>query len=162
MLRRSWNPNVRCRAVRTTLRKVLGDKRNSYGGATFRDGGFRPGIPDKRALRPPCRRNGVRTFVQLNRVKVGFCDKINEDGDWTCNLTDPTVPRRRSPHMSQIHIETDSKFRQRRGWSKPPGGVLINVQGFVFWDAGKTTASWHHFSGWELHSFTAWRRSRVR
>jgi hypothetical protein len=40
--------------------------------------------------------------------------------------------------------------------------VLINVQGFVFWDPGHTGAAWHHYSGWEIHSLTGWRRSKAR
>lgn len=159
---KSWNRHVNCRATVTTLRHVLGTKTNKLGGATYRGGEFKPGIPDRRSFNPPCRRRHTPTLVQLNRVKVGSCTQINEDGDWTCNLTDPSVPRRRSIHMSSIHIETDKKFRKRTNWTKPPGGRLINVQGFVFWDPDHTTAEWHHFSGWELHSFTAWRRSVKR
>jgi hypothetical protein len=159
---RSWNPHVSCRAVVTTLATVLGNQRNRHGGATYRGGGFRPGIPDRRAFHPPCRRSGTPTFVQLNRVKLGTCRQINDDGDWTCELTDPTVPRRRPLVMSQIHVETDQKFRAAGGWRRPPGGVLVDIQGFVFWDPGHTSASWHHYSGWEIHSLTAWRRSPRR
>jgi len=160
--RHSWNPNVRCRATVTNLSYVLGNERNKYGGATYRDGGFKPGIPDRRDFTPPCYRRGVPTFVQLNRVKMGSCSQINEDGDWTCELTDPTVRRGRPLVMSQIHVETDQKFRKAGGWSIPLGGVLIDVQGFVFWDPGHTEMSWHHYSGWEIHSLTAWRRSPKR
>jgi hypothetical protein len=38
----------------------------------------------------------------------------------------------------------------------PPGGD-IRIQGFVFWDPGHTGEGWHNHSGWEIHSFTAWR-----
>jgi hypothetical protein len=156
--RASWNPHVRCRATVTRLHRILGSQRSGQGGATFNGGGFRPGIPDKRAFRPPCRVRRVPTFVQLNRVRVGSCDQINNDGDWTCTLTDP---RSRTPRdMRSIHIETDRAFRARHGWSVPPGGTTIKVQGFVYWDPGHTTAAWHNHSGWELHSFTAWRRVR--
>jgi hypothetical protein len=154
----SWNPNVRCRAVVTTLRRVLGNDRGASGGATFRGGGFKPGIPDRRALHPPCHVNHVPTYVQLNHVKVGSCSQINNDGDWTCGLTDPRLSG--PEDMRRIHIETDRKFRQRDGWSRPPGGDLIKIQGFVFWDPGHTSAAWHNHSGWEIHSFTAWRHAR--
>jgi hypothetical protein len=157
----SWNPHVRCRATRTTLAQVLGKRANKQGGATYRGGHFKPGIPDKESFRPPCRRGGVPTFVQLNRVRLGNCTKINPDGDWTCNLTDPTVPKGRTADMSQIHVETGQRFRQHSGWSRPPGGTLINIQGFVYWDPGHTTTKWHHYSGWEIHSLTAWRHSKV-
>ena len=39
----------------------------------------------------------------------------------------------------------------------PPVGTHIDVQGFVFWDPGHVDASWHSFSGWELHPLAAWR-----
>jgi hypothetical protein len=158
--RTSWNRHVHCKAHLTTLRILLGKDRNANGGATHRGGGFKPGIPDKRSFHPPCRVHNHPTFVQLNRVQVGDCKKINDDGDWTCGLTDPTTPARRSIHMKSIHIETDKKFRKHSGWSRPPAGTDIRVQGFVYWDPGHTSAEWHHFTGWELHSFTAWRKAR--
>lgn len=156
--RNSWNRHVSCRAHKTSLRTVLGKQRNRNGGATRAGGGFKPGIPDRRALHPPCRVSGVPTFVQLNHVRVGACTKINEDGDWTCPLRDPHAPTTRPADMKSIHIETDHKFRSRTGWSIPPSGKDIKVQGFVFWDPDHTTAAWHHHSGWEIHSFTAWRQ----
>lgn len=160
--RKSWNNHVTCRATVATLRQVLGKKKNKNGGATYRGGQFKPGIPDRRSFNPPCKQNGVPTFVQLNRVKVGDCHKINADGDWTCTLVDPSVPKRRTVKMSSIHVETDKKFRKRTNWTRPRGGILIDVQGFVFWDPGHTKESWHFFSGWEIHSLTAWRRSPKR
>jgi hypothetical protein len=154
----SWNPHVRCRATVTTLRRVLGTDVGESGGATFQGGGFKPGIPDRRALRPPCRVHRIPTFVLLKHVQIGSCDQINDDGDWTCTLTDPRL--RGTDDMRSIHIETDKKFRHRSGWSVPPGGENLRVQGFVFWDPGHTDAAWHNHSGWEIHSFTAWRRAR--
>lgn len=152
---RSWNPNVSCRATRTTLRRVLGTEQGASGGATFNGGGFKPGIPDRRALQPPCSVDGVPTFVQLNRVQVGACTKIMLDGDWTCPLWDPNLTG--VEDMRRIVIETDEKFRALQGWSVPPTKTAINVQGFVFWDPDHTEAGWHNHSGWEIHSFTAWR-----
>ena len=124
----SWNPHVHCKAHITTLRILLGKARNAKGGATYRGGGFKPGVPDKRSFHPPCRVHGHPTFVQLNGVQVGSCKKINEDGDWTCNLTDPTTPPRRPVDMKSIHIETDKKFRNHTGWSIPPGATDIRVR----------------------------------
>jgi len=154
---RSWNPHVNCRATVTTLRRVLGTERGSLGGATFEGGGFKPGIPDRRALHPPCKVHRVPTYVQLNHARVGSCSQINDDGDWTCTLNDPRLTG--PEDMRRIHIETDRKFRRRDGWSVPPGGTDIRIQGFVFWDPGHTDAGWHNHSGWEIHSFTAWRRA---
>ena len=152
----SWNGHVSCSATVTTLAQLLGSQKSSKGGATFAGGGFRPGIPDKRTLTPPCSADGVPTFVEMRRVVVAPCEKLNKDGDWTCTVRDPARPD--SP-MNRMHIETGSNVRARGGWSVPPAKTLIDVQGFVFWDPGHTGSSWHNYSGWELHSFTAWRRS---
>ncbi len=152
----SWNPNVTCGAAVTTLATLLGSQRSAAGGATFAGGGFKPGLPDKKAQTPPCSASGAPTFVELRRVQVASCSKINSDGDWTCGLFDPTRP---DGDMNRIHIETDQSFRSRGGWSIPPTKTLIDVQGFVFWDPGHTSTAFHNHSGWELHSFTGWRRA---
>lgn len=153
----SWNTKVKCSATVTTLATVLGSQKSSKGGATFAGGGFRPGIPDKRALTPPCSVDGRPTLVELRRVMVAPCEQINRDGDWTCTLRDPA--KADSP-MNRIHVETDAVFRSQTNWTRPPGKKLIDVQGFVFWDPGHTGSTWHNYSGWELHSLTAWRTAR--
>ncbi|MGB9377815.1 MAG: VCBS repeat-containing protein [Mycobacteriales bacterium] len=153
----SWNPNVGCSATVTTLGKILGTQTSAQGGATYAGGAFKPGIPDRRSFSPPCVVNGVPTFVELHNVSVGACAKINADGDWTCGLTDPNVPASVSINLKKIHIETGTNYRTAGGWSVPPGGKRIDIQGFVFWDPGHTTEAWHMYSGWEIHNFTAWR-----
>jgi hypothetical protein len=156
----SWNMHVTCRATVTTLRAVLGSQRSSLGGATFAGGGFKPGIPDKRSTNPPCSVSGVPTLVELRRVQFSSCSKINNDGDWTCPLIDPSQVGKLPKDLNGIHVELDGEFRAK-GWAPkiPPGGKLVDIQGFVFWDPGHTTAAWHFHSGWEIHSFTAWRLS---
>lgn len=153
----SWNPHVSCTATVTTLARILGTQTSAQGGATYAGGGFKPGIPDRRSFTPPCSVSGVPTFVELRNVTLGACQKINNDGDWTCGLTDPNVPASVPTNLKKIHIETGTNFRAAGGWSVPPGGKRIDVQGFVFWDPGHTTADWHMNSGWEIHNFTAWR-----
>jgi len=157
----SWNPHVACRATVTTLATVLGTARNAGGGATFAGGGFRPGIPNRRSNNPPCFVNGVPTFVQLNSVEIGDCNKINRDGDWSCTLRDKKVPASVPTTMKSIHIEIDWSYR-KLGWgpTKPPPYRPIDIQGFVFWDPAHTAAKFHHYTGWEIHSFTAWRYPR--
>jgi hypothetical protein len=154
----SWNAHVVCVPVLTTLSHLLGSQRSAQGGATLAGGGFKPGIPDRRSTNPPCSVAGVPTLVELHKVTVGTCSKINTDGDWTCELTDPAIPASVPADFHSIHIEIDGNFRAK-GWAPaiPPGGRLIDVQGFVFWDPDHTTAAFHHHSGWELHTFTAWR-----
>src|SRR5207245_7825788 len=34
---------------------------------------------------------------------------------------------------------------------------LIDIQGFVFWDADHVNESYHNCAGWEIHPVTAWR-----
>jgi hypothetical protein len=154
----SWNKHVTCPATITTLGKVLGTQRSALGGATFAGGGFKPGIPDKRSTNPPCSVSGVPTLVELQRVQFASCSKINSDGDWTCELTDPANIGKVPADLNAIHVELDGNFRAI-GWAPaiPPGGKLLDIQGFVYWDPGHTSAAWHHHSGWEIHSFTAWR-----
>ena len=156
----SWNRHVSCRATVTTLARVLGTQRSPLGGATFAGGGFKPGIPNRRATTPPCSVGGKPTFVQLDRVKLGSCQRINHDGDWTCTVSDPSAARGTPPSLNHMHVESDVNFR-KAGWAQPdpPGGTLLDVQGFVYWDPNHTTAIWHHYSGWELHTFTAWRHA---
>lgn len=155
----SWNPHVTCTATVTTLATILGTQTSSQGGATFAGGGFKPGIPDRRSFTPPCSVGGVPTFVELHSVTVGACQKIGLDGDWVCGLTDPNVAASVPANLKKIHIETGTNYRTAGGWSVPPGGKRIDVQGFVFWDPNHTTEPWHFYSGWEIHNFTAWRVS---
>jgi hypothetical protein len=157
----SWNPHVSCLAVVTTLSTLLGTQKSSLGGATFAGGGFQPGVPDRRSTAQPCTVNGKPVFVEMHRLTMGACLHIGADGDWSCELRDPSTPAPpNADPMKAMHIEIDGNMIAK-GWgpSFPPGGKLLDVQGFVFWDPGHTTATFHHYSGWELHSFTAWRLS---
>ncbi len=148
----SWNRNISCKAVVTTLAAVLGNQRSSAGGASFAGGGLRPGVPDRRATKPPCTAGGTPTLVELHGVTAGACSTINKDGDWTCIVSDPRSGRR-------IHVETGRNVRALGDWSVPAAGTRIDVQGFVFWDPDHVGAGWHDHTGWELHSLTAWRRA---
>ena len=56
------------------------------------------------------------------------------DGDWNASGMAPSVP--------------------------PSPGQMVDVQGFVYWDADSFNSSGHNWSGWELHPFTAWRLSQ--
>jgi hypothetical protein len=159
----SWNPNVSCAATLTTVEGVLGTQTSSLGGATFAGGGFTPGIPNKRSFTPPCSVVGpsgamVPTFVEIHNVVVSCYNHATpSDGDYACILVDPNAPVGTTTYMKRIHIETDLKFQNASGWSVPPKNVPLDVQGFVYWDPNHTTSAQHSYTGWELHSFTAWR-----
>jgi hypothetical protein len=158
----SWNPHVKCKAVRTTIPTILGAQRSALGGASEQGGGFQPhlaGPEDKRLLNPPCSLGGVPTFVELDGVFVAEPPEHSSDGDWVVNLS--TSASRLEDVMATIHVEEDN------GWIKagvappllPPKGTKIDVQGFVFWDPDHVSEAYHSFSGWELHALTGWRRA---
>jgi hypothetical protein len=157
----SWNPHISCKAVVTTISTLLGTQRSALGGATYAGGGFKPGVPDRRSTAQPCSVGGQPVFVEMHRLTMGACAHIGADGDWSCELRDPSTPAPpNADPLKAMHIEIDGNMRAK-GWGPtyPPGGKLVDVQGFVFWDPGHTDAAFHHYSGWELHSFTAWRLS---
>lgn len=154
----SWNRHISCKATVTTLATVLGGRKSAQGGASFVGGGFKPGIPNRRDATPPCSVNGTPTLVELHHVTMGSCAKINKDGDWTCVVTDPRKPK---GLLNRIHIETGANVRAMGDWTIPPGGTPLDIQGFVFWDPDHVNAAFHDYTGWELHSFTAWRRART-
>ena len=83
----------------------LGHRARIAGRGDLRGRRFKPGIPDRRALHPPCKVHRVQTYVQLNHARVGSCSQINDDGDWTCTLNDPRLSG--PEDMRRIHIETD-------------------------------------------------------
>ena len=128
------------------------------------DGAFEPGVPNKRAFSSmPCsvtRSDGttVPTLVEIHDVVVScYAHATPSDGDYACILVDPSAPSTTTTYMKRIHIETDKKFQAAVGWSVPPKQTPLDVQGFVYWDPNHTTSAQHSYTGWELHSFTAWR-----
>src|SRR6266699_2062971 len=111
----------------------------------------------------------VSAFVQINGVQRGY---RNEE-DWnntftpgygTCTSTNTTGC------MHSIHVEIDHDWKGASycgPYTSCDNNTLVeqttayltglDVQGFVFWDSDKVTASDHNFSGWELHPLTAWK-----
>jgi hypothetical protein len=63
--------------------------------------------------------------------------------------------------MKTIHAETDGTWRTTGVPARvPPAGVLIDVQGFVYWDPGHATDAWRSFSAWESHPLAASHQAR--
>src|SRR5438094_928757 len=133
----------------------------------------------KRNLQPPCFVNGISTFVELHNVALTVppevatydcrtsydqsngaalfpngrnCDVVFSVG----NVSATSCP---SCYMHRIYAEIDGDWNA--SGTAPPippnPGQLIDVQGFVYWDADSLNFSTHNWSGWELHPFTAWR-----
>jgi len=133
----------------------------------------------KKSLQPPCFVNGISTFVELHNVALTVppevatydcrtsydqsngaamfpngrnCDVVFSVG----NVSATSCP---SCYMHRIYAEIDGDWNA--SGTAPPippnPGQLIDVQGFVYWDADSLNFSTHNWSGWELHPFTAWR-----
>jgi len=133
----------------------------------------------KRDIQIPCAVNGIPTFVEFHNVTMTDratenCETTYSQGngggsypngwqscDVTFNLVTPgfgdpaTCP---GCYMHRIFAAID------RDWNAsgiapaaPTSSQQIDVQGFVFWNNDEVNASWHSFTGWELHPVSAWR-----
>jgi len=165
----SWNPAVSCTALLTTIEGVIGNQANANGGATYGGGGFIPGIPNKRATFPPCSVNGNATFVEIHGVQIDTLTYTVEDCaqypngkfcDTTFNAQDPKCTSS-DVHLCTIHMEIDQAWKSAgiAPQNPPVTTQLLDIQGFVYWDAEHTSCSCHSYSGWEIHSVSAWRLS---
>jgi hypothetical protein len=158
----SWNPHYHCTPVLTTIPFILGSQENALHGATEEGGGLQPhlrGAHDQHLLDPPCSVGGTGTFVEIHDVVVAHDPERVEDGDVNVNMADPNRPDIANVNMKTIHTEIDDQLIGHKvAPPMPPRkGTHIDIQGFVFWDPSHTDADWHSFSGWEIHSLTAWR-----
>jgi hypothetical protein len=158
----SWNPAYRCHPIVTTIPFIVGSQPDSSGGATELGGGFQPhlrGDPQKHLLHPPCSISGTGTFVTVRDVVLSNEPERSGDGDDTVDLEDPGRPDIASPYMKTLEAEIDNLLIVDHVAPAmfPARGAHIDVQGFVFWDPDHTDAQWHSYSGWEIHTVTAWR-----
>jgi hypothetical protein len=162
----SWNPAYTCKPTLTTIPFILGSQESALGGATEIGGGFQPhlrGGAQQHLVHPPCSIRGTGTLVEIHDVELAENPDHSVDGDETANVMDANRPDIKDVYMKTIHTEIDALLR-KAGIAppiQPPKGTMIDIQGFVFWDPAHTTAQWHSFSGWELHTVTAWRRAKV-
>lgn len=180
----AWNPNVSCGAVVTTFQNVTGS--SGALSTPWQTSSTTGGVPNKRALSPPCtitNVNGqtVSTLVQINGIYLphltyGDCsttyNSVNGGGSYPDRNGDGKADSFCDDYgdihsivggSTAIHIEFDQDWLAK-GYCGPghspcdnrtitqyfsTGSVSLDVQGFVYWDAGH----------WELHPFTAWKPS---
>jgi hypothetical protein len=179
----SWNPNVKRTPQVTTIPFIIGNKVGSCGGATEAGGGFPNHLKGTEGAAPgqpiPSEIPSSIAFVQINGVRLeGTNRKLwgVGDGDATTNSSDPNRPDIGNIFMKGIHLELSrywgtiqrsdgsiqgpflDPYPGQTVWPAP--GRLVDVQGFVRWDALHTTANGHYCSGWEIHPVSAWRRHR--
>jgi hypothetical protein len=176
----SWNPDVNRMAVVTTVEKVLGSDVGSCGGATEAGGGFinhLSGAEGEAKGQPlPSEIDPSVAFVEIDGLRLTNSNRKlwgRGDGDATTNAVDPNQPDIENPYMKSIHLELSRHWGTIRlldgtiqgpflhpypaqtVW--PPAGALVDVQGFVRWDAAHVSERGHSCSGWELHPVSTWR-----
>src|SRR5436309_1536840 len=86
----SWNPHVSCSADLVTIRDVLGPAypTQTVNGSRYQTNSTAGGIPQERALSPPCtitNKTGtvLSSFVQINRVSLyGYGIKTTDCSGW--------------------------------------------------------------------------------
>jgi PKD repeat protein len=138
----------------------------------------------KRSLQPPCFINGIPTFVELHNVTLTAppavatydCrtsyDQSNgaalfpngKNCDVVFSIGNASATSCPSCYVHRIYAEIDGDWNASGAAPliPPNPGQLIDVQGFVYWDADSLNFSSHNWSGWELHPFTAWRPAQNR
>jgi hypothetical protein len=180
----SWNPNVKRTPQVTTIPFIIGNKVGSCGGATEAGGGFPNHLKGTEGAVPgqpiPSEIPSSIVFVQINGVRLEGTNRklwgAGSDGDATTNASDPNRPDIGNIFMKGIHLELSRHWGtiQRSDGSIegpfldpypgqtvwPAPGRLVDVQGFVRWDALHTTTNGHYCTGWEIHPVSAWRRHR--
>jgi hypothetical protein len=158
----SWSPYVSCRPLLASISDVIGHEPNRLGGSSLQGSPFRPGIPDKNALSPPCEVDGKPMFVEVHAAEL-IWTRHQGDGDLTFHLIDPDRPEL-PDKMRSIHSEISGEWidaKQAASLDLPPPNTRIDVQGFVYWDYWHVSDAWHNDSGWEIHPVTAWRASEM-
>jgi hypothetical protein len=181
----SWNPHVDRTPVVTTIPFIIGNQLASCGGASEDGGGFPnhlDGTEGAAQGQPiPSEIPSDIAFVQVNGVRLEGTNRKpwggGSDGDATTNSSDPDRPDISNIFMKGIHLELSrhwgtieladgsiqgpflDPYPAQTVWPAP--GTLVDVQGFVRWDALHDTANGHYCSGWEIHPVSAWRLHRV-
>jgi hypothetical protein len=179
----SWNPHVTRTPVLTTVEHVIGSQVASCGGASEPGGGFPNHLKGTEGATPgqpiPSEIPANAAFVEIDGLRLESTNRkpwgSGSDGDATTNATDPNRADISSTYMKGIHLEVSrhwgtistpsgivgpflSPYPEQTEWPAP--GTLVDVQGFVRWDALHVLSTSHYCSGWELHPVSAWRLHR--
>jgi hypothetical protein len=166
--------------VITTIPFIIGSQVGSCGGANEAGGGFPNHLKGTEGSVPgqpiPSEIPSSIAFVQVNGVRLESTGRKlwgAGDGDATTNASDPGRADIGNIYMKGIHLEVSRQWGPIRladgsirgpflkpypaqtVW--PPAGTLVDVQGFVRWDALHTLSTFHYCSGWEIHPVSAWR-----
>jgi len=178
----SWNPNVSCVPALVTVQTILGTAypAQSLSGSQYQVSPTAGGIPDKRALSPPCtitnvHNNVVSTFVEVDGVYLydylfasGDCSKgykpVNGGGPYPNNQTfcDNTGDiRAMGTTNGYIHIEFDQDWLAK-GYCGSTVSYCNNVTIAQKVSSGTISLDLQGFvywddTHWELHPLAAWK-----
>src|SRR6266550_4884401 len=180
----SWNPNVSCVPALVTVQTILGSSypAQSLSGSQYQVSSAHGGIPDKRALSPPCtirnvHNNVVSAFVEVDGVYLydylfdsGDCSKgykhVNGGGPYPNNQTfcDNTGDiRAMGTTDGYIHIEFDQDWLAK-GYCGSSVSYCNNVTIAQQVSSGTISLDLQGFvywddTHWELHPLAAWKLS---
>src|SRR3989440_149570 len=180
----SWNPNVSCVPALVTVQTILGTAypAQSLSGSQYQVNSTAGGIPDKRALSPPCTIQNVHntivsTFVEVDSVYLydylfasGDCSKgfkkVNGGGPYPNNQTfcDNTGDiRAMGTTNGYIHIEFDQDWLAK-GYCGSSVSYCNNVTIAQKVSSGTISLNLQGFvywddTHWELHPLAAWKLS---
>src|SRR3989475_7106972 len=178
----SWNPNVSRVPALVTVQTILGTAypAQSLAGSQYQVSPTAGGIPDKRALSPPCtitnvHNNVVSTFVEVDGVYLydylfasGDCSKgykpVNGGGPYPNNQTfcDNTGDiRAMGTTNGYIHIEFDHDWLAK-GYCGSTVSYCNNVTIAQKVSSGTISLDLQGFvywdnTHWELHPLAAWK-----
>src|SRR6266480_2952460 len=181
----SWNPNVSCSADLVTIRDVLGPAypTQTVNGSRYQTNSTAGGIPQERALSPPCTITNMTgqatsSFVQINGVSLyGYGVKTTDCSQWyskqngggrypgnhtVCTNGGQVITIGTTSGYLRIEIDRDWLGKGYCGVGVPfcDNATLAQQQsnGSISLDVQGFVfweGPWH----WELHPFTAWRLS---
>src|SRR5467141_1040027 len=178
----SWNPNVSCSPSLVTVQDILGSAypAQALAGSPYQVNSTAGGIPDKRALSPPCtittiHNQAVSTYVQVNGVYLyvytfnsGDCSKgfkaVNGGGRYPNNQTfcDNTGDiRAMGTTNGYIHVEFDQDWLAK-GYCGSTVSYCNNVTIANDVSGGTVSLDLQGFvywddTHWELHPLAAWK-----
>src|SRR5947199_1079459 len=181
----SWNPHVSCSADLVTIRDVLGPAypTQTVNGSRYQTNSTAGGIPQERALSPPCTITNISgqatsSFVQIHGVSLyGYAVKTTDCSQWysrqngggrypgnqtVCTNGGQVITIGTPSGYLRIEIDRDWLGKGYCGVGVPfcDNATLAQHQsnGSISLDVQGFVfweGPWH----WELHPFTAWRLS---
>lgn len=180
----SWNPNVSCSASVTSFLNVTGP--SGAISTPWQTSSSTGGVPNKRALSPPCtitntKGQVVSTLVQINGIYLphltyGDCstsyNSVNGGGSYPDRNGDGKADSFCDDYgdihstgggSTSIHIEFDQDWLAK-GYCGPGHSPCDNSTIIQYFSSGSISLDVQGFvywdSGhWELHPFTAWKLS---